>query len=204
MSEEEPIPEPPSPPTDEELPPPPTDVVDESKDYPNVKLKKSKPLATLRRAFIIFEKDLRTMAKHGLVSAVILFVFLSIVFSIMSFSMKQAVQFKFEGSGDDGDQGIPGASGVNPPVASATLSPSGPVVAGTSVTLDASSSTDNSRIVYYQWSTEDGARDVNFYGPIAHFTFDAVGSYDVRLTVVDDEWNMNETSAHLEVTRASS
>ena len=53
MSEEEPIPEPPSPPTDEELPPPPTDVADESKDYPNIKLKKSKPLATLRRAFII-------------------------------------------------------------------------------------------------------------------------------------------------------
>ena len=204
MSEEEPIPEPPSPPTDEELPPPPTDVADESKDYPNIKLKKSKPLATLRRAFIIFEKDLRTMAKHGLVSAVILFVFLSIVFSIMSFSMKQAVQFKFEGSGDGGDQGIPGASGVNPPVASATLSPSGPVVAGTSVNFDASSSTDNGRIVYYQWSTQDGARDINLYGPIAQFTFDAVGSYDVRLTVVDDEWNMNETSAHLEVTRASS
>ncbi len=204
MSEEEPIPEPPSPPTDEELPPPPTDVVDESKDYPDIKLKKSKPLATLRRAFVIFEKDLRTMAKHGLVSAVILFVFLSIVFSIMSFSMKQAVQFKFEGSGNGEDQGIPGASGVNPPVARATLSPSGPVVAGTSVTLDASSSTDNSRIVYYQWSTQDGARDIDFYGPIAHFTFDAVGSYDVRLTVVDDEWNMNETSTHLEVTRASS
>ena len=204
MNDEGMTPEPPAPLSDDELPPPPTDVAAESKDYPDIKVKKTKPLATIRRAFIIFEKDIRTMAKHGLISAVILFIFLAIVFSIMSFSMKQAVQFKFEGNGDGGNKGVPGASGVNLPSPRATLIPSGSVVVGTSVTMDGTGSTDNGKIVFYQWNTTDGARDIAFYGPITHFTFYAIGSYDVYLTVVDDEWNMNETSVHLEVTRASS
>jgi len=203
LSDDEMTPEPPAPLSDDELPPPPSDIAIESNDFPELKVKKPKPLATIRRAFIIFEKDIRTMAKHGLVSAVILFIFLAIVFSIMSFSMKQAVQFSFEGNGAGGDKGIPGASGVNPPAVRATLSPSVSVVAGTSVTMDGTGSTDNGRIVFYQWNTTDGVRDIDLYGPIAHFTFYAIGSYDVYLTVVDDEWNMNKTSVHLEVTRAS-
>ena len=203
MSDEGMTPEPPAPLSDDELPPPPTDVAAESKDYPDIKVKKSKPLATIRRAFIIFEKDIRTMAKHGLVSAVILFIFLVIVFSIMSFSMKQAMQFSFDQGGDGGGKGIPGASGVDPPTARAVVTPSGSVPSGTSVTLDASSSIDNSRIVYYVWSTSDGSRDVEFYGPTAHPTLYSVGSYHVQLTVVDDEWNINETSLVVDVTRAT-
>jgi hypothetical protein len=196
-------PEPPAPLSDDELPPPPSDIVPEPKDFPELKVKKPKPLSTIRRAFIIFEKDVRTMAKHGLVSAVILFIFLIIVFSIMSFSMKQAMQFSFDQGGDGGDKGIPGASGVDPPTASAMLTPSGSVVSGTSVTLDASGSADNSRIVYYVWNVNDGARDMDLYGQTAHLTFYAVGSYHVHLTVVDDEWNLNESSLVVEVTRAA-
>lgn len=193
-------PEPPAPLSDDELPPPPSDVAAESKNFPEIKVKKPKPLSTIRRAFIIFEKDIRTMAKHGLISAVILFIFLVIVFSIMSFSMKQAMQFSFDQMGDGGDKGIPGASGVDPPTARAVLTPSGSVASGTSVTLDASTSTDNSRIVYYVWSVSDGALDVSLYGPTAHMTLYSVGSYHVQLTVVDDEWNFNETSSVVEVT----
>jgi len=195
--------EPPAPLSDDELPPPPSDIATESKDFPELKVKKPKPLSTIRRAFIIFEKDIRTMAKHGLFSAVILFIFLVIVFSIMSFSMKQAMQFSFDQGGDGGDKGIPGASGVDPPTARAVLTPSGSVTSGTSVTLDASSSTDNSRIVYYVWNVNDGARDVSLYGPTVHMTPYSVGSYHIQLTVVDDEWNRNDTSMVVEVTRAA-
>jgi len=201
MNDNEMVPEPPAPPSDDELPPPPTDIVAESKGFPELKIKKPKPLATIRRAFIIFEKDIRTMAKHGLVSAVILFIFLAIVFSIMSFSMKQAMQFSFDQGGES--KGIPGASGVDPPTANTAVTPSGSIVAGTSVTLDASTSTDNGRIVYYAWSIKDGVRDVDLYGQMVHFTFYAVGSFDVQLTVVDDEWNINETSVKIEVARAT-
>ena len=203
MSDDGMTPEPPAPLSDDELPPPPSDIVPESKDFPELKVKKPKPLSTIRRAFIIFEKDIRTMAKHGLVSAVILFIFLIIVFSIMSFSMKQAMQFSFDQGGDGGDKGIPGASGVDPPTASAMLTPSGSVASGTSVTMDASSSTDNGRIVYYVWNIYDGTRDVDLYGQTSHLTFYAVGSYHVHLTVVDDEWNFNESSLVVEVTRAT-
>ena len=199
MSDDEMIPEPPAPLSDEELPPPPSDIVTESKDFPEIKVKKPKPLSTLRRAFIIFEKDIRTMAKHGLISAVILFIFLIIVFSIMSFSMKQAMQFSFDQGSDGESKGIPGASGVDLPVARAILTPSGSVPAGTSVTLDASSSTDNSRIVYYVWNVNDESRDVDLYGQTSHITFYAAGSYHIHLTVVDDEWNLNETGLVVDV-----
>ena len=202
MSDDGMTPEPPAPLSDDELPPPPSDIAKESTDFPELKVKKPKPLSTIRRAFVIFEKDIRTMAKHGLVSAVILFIFLVIVFSIMSFSMKQAMQFSFDQGGDGGGKGIPGASGVNLPTASAILTPSGSVASGTSVTLDASSSTDNSRIVYYVWNVNDGARDVSLYGPTAQMTLYSVGSYHIQLTVVDDEWNVNETSMVVDVTRA--
>jgi len=203
LSDDEVTPEPPAPLSDDELPPPPSDIATESKDFPELKVKKPKPLSTIRRAFIIFEKDIRTMAKHGLVSAVILFIFLVIVFSIMSFSMKQAVQFSFDQGGDGDSKGIPGSSGIDLPTARAVLSQSGNIVTGTSVTLDASTSTDNGRIVYYQWSVSNQGRDLNFYGPIAHVTLYSIGSCHIDLTVVDDEWNVNETSVIVNVVRAS-
>ena len=203
MSDDEMTPEPPAPLSDDELPPPPTDIAVESMDFPELKVKKPKPLSTIRRAFVIFEKDIRTMAKHGLISAVILFIFLVIVFSIMSFSMKQAMQFSFDQGGDGESKGIPGASGVDPPTAIVMLTPSSSITAGTTVTLDASSSTDNGRIVYYVWSVSNQGRDADLYGPTVHLTLYSVGSCHISLMIVDDEWNFNETSLVVDVARAS-
>jgi hypothetical protein len=190
----------PEPPMDDELPPPPSDMPGQTRQYKDLKIKKSGPFATVKRAVTIFEKDLRTMAKHGLISAVILFIFLAVVFSIMSFSMKQAMQFSFEGDGDG--KGIPGASGVDPPMAIASVSPGNSVSASTTVTLDATGSTDNSKIVYYAWSIGSDGDELQLFGEVVHYTFYAIGAYEVHLTVVDDDWNMNESSAHIDVAMA--
>ena len=88
--------------------------------YPEIKVKRSGPFATLRRAVTIFEKDLRTMAKHGLISSVIMVVFLGVVFTIASSLMAMALTFEFGEGGDGGDgEGInlPGATESVPPVA---------------------------------------------------------------------------------------
>jgi len=203
-SEDLPPPEPPmpEPPMDDELPPPPSDIAEQTKRFKELKIRKSGPLATVKRAVTIFEKDLKTMAKHGLTSAIILFIFLLVVFSIMSFSMKQAMQFSFDGDGEN--KGLPGASGVDPPTARATVSPGSSVSVPAAVTLDATSSTDNSRIVYYVWDiSNNGDNSFQLYGDVVHYTFYAVGSYDVHLAVIDDDWNMNESYAHIEVARAA-
>lgn len=202
MSEEENIPAPPS---DEELPPPPSEMADETKHFGELKVKKTKPLATVRRAFIIFEKDLRTMAKHGLVSAVILFVFLAFVFYIMSFTMQQAMKIDLNG-GDGGKEGggIPAGSGVDPPVAQLSVIPGTTITSGTDLTFDASASTDNKQIVFYVWNTNDGYQDMQLYGETVHYTFYAVGTHEVRLTVVDGEWNTNESTVTINVSPAAS
>jgi hypothetical protein len=119
----------------------------------------------------------------------------------MSFSMKQAMQFSFEGEGKD--NGIPGASGVDPPTARVSVSPTGTVTASTTVTLDASGSTDNGKLMYFAWEIDTGEKGFQLYGEVVRYTFYANGSYDIHLMVVDDEWNMNETLAHIEVTRAT-
>ena len=196
-----------APPPDDELPPPPKDIAEQSKSAGETKIKKPKPLSTIRRAFIIFEKDLRTMAKHGLISALILFVFLAIVFYIMSFTMEQAVKFDFGGGdGDGGDDGggIPAGTGVNVPVAHMSIAPTSNVAAGTSLTLDATASTDNSRIEFYVWEIDDGYQEQEVFGSVVHHTFNAVGNYEVHLTVVDDEWNMNETASTVQVSNTDS
>jgi len=189
MSEEEPFPPAPS---EDELPPPPSDIAEDANKYKPVIVKKTKPLATIRRAFIIFEKDLRTMAKHGLVSAVILFIFLSVIFTIMSFSMKESMKFSLGGEGG-GKEGFPGATGVDPPLAVISGVPDGSITAGLTVTLDASSSTDNNQIVFYVWNVGGEGGDTEMFGKTVQYTFYIVGSYEVRLTVVDNEWNFNET-----------
>lgn len=204
MTPPEPPPEetpevPPLPPPDDELPPPPSDIAEQTKHFPELKVKKTKPLATIRRAFIIFEKDLRTMAKHGLLGAVILMIFLAVVFYIMSYTMEMAVSFEF-GEGEDGPGGnFPGATENIPPVADARISPGPIVTAGTPVTLDATHSTDNAEIVYYGWSFWDGVRDVEMYGDTVSCWFNAVGNFEVHLTVVDSSWNFNETKVNVTV-----
>ena len=187
----------PPPPADDELPPPPPDMEQEVQEYPALKPKKSGPVAALRRAVTIFEKDLRTMAKHGLISSIIMAVFMGIVFTIASVLMSMALTFEFEGGGDGDDIHLPGATESVPPTADA--GPDRTVDAGTVVTFDASGSTDNSDIVYYAWRFQDSGREVELYGVSATHEFMASGDYEVHLMVVDSSWNTGEDTMTLTV-----
>ena len=191
----------PVPPAEEELPPPPADIAEEAKQFPPISVKKTKPLATVRRAFVIFEKDLRTIVKHGLISSIILAVFLSIVFYIASFAMEQALTFRFE----DGEDGPIQGSGINPPVIDMRISPSSGILsAGTTVNLDLSHSTDNSQIVYYEWEIAGEHTEIKLYGPTCGYTFDEVGEFTIHAFIVDDEWNFVEANRSVRVNPSTS
>ena len=185
----------PPPPNDDELPPPPSDMAEESNHYPGIKIKKSGTFATLRRAVTIFEKDLRTMAKHGLISSVVLLIFLALIFYIASYTMTFALTFEF-GEGEDG-MSIPGATEFEDPVADAGADRT--IHAGQTIPLDASGSTDNAEIVYYIWNFRDCDRQIERYGETVEYTFMAVGTYDINLVVVDSSWNMNESEVTITV-----
>lgn len=192
-------PQEPGPPHDME---PPQGMAREPDEYPDIKVKKSGPLGTMRRAVTIFEKDLRTMAKHGLISSIIVAVFLGIVFSIASYSMSLALSIDFgdgEGGGDGGgdDINLPGATESVDPVADAGSDRT--VDAGTVVTLDGSGSTDNAEIVYYSWRFEENFIEVELYGEVVTHRFMAAGEYNISLTVVDSSWNMDEADFMLRV-----
>ena len=189
------------PPEDDELPPPPSDIAEDTKKFKGLKVEKSGPMATLRRAFTIFEKDIRTMAKHGLVSAVVLAIFLGLVFFIMSYAMEQAMRIDINDmGGKDGGPDI--GTGVNPPTANA--GPDRSVNPGQTVTLSASGSTDNGQIVYYAWNYEDQRRSVELYGETVTCSFSAAGTYEVHLAVVDNEFNMGEDSVNITVDHVGS
>ncbi len=165
--------------------------------YSEVKLRKSGPLATLRRAGTIFQKDLGTMAKHGLISSIIVAVFLGIVFSIASYSMSIALTMDF-GDGGDGDEiNLPGGTETVPPIP--VPGPDRTVEAGTLVTMDGSASTDNAEIVYYSWYFYENSVDVDLYGEVVAYRFMAAGTYTVTLSVVDSSWNMAEANFALTV-----
>jgi PKD repeat protein len=71
-----------------------------------------------------------------------------------------------------------------PPIASFTLSPTEPIVNET-VTFDASASSDpDGTIVSYAWDFGDGASDS---GAIVEHAYTAAGTYDVSLTVTDND-----------------
>lgn len=190
----------PPPPPDDELPPPPPEMEQTAVQYPDFKVKRSGPFATLRRAVTIFEKDLRTMAKHGLISSVILVVFLGVIFTISSVLMSMALTFEFGGDGEDIN--LPGATEEIPPVADPDSDRT--VDAGTLVTLDGSGSTDNAQIIYYMWTFEDSGRDIELYGDVATYRFMAAGDYEIRLMVVDSSWNTDEDSIMLTVENTGS
>lgn len=196
----------PAPPGEDELPPPPSDIAKETKQYGDIKVKKTKPLASVRRAFVIFEKDIGTMAKHGLVSSIVLFVFLALVFYIASFTMEQVIKADIGGGdGGEGDgSGIPKGSGENLPTAHLSVTPGTTFNAGTTVTLDASGSSDDNQITFYVWNFDDGYEEVQLFGETLQYTFRAVGTFDVRLMVVDDEWNHNESMTTVSVSPATS
>lgn len=199
---EEHLPEPPpdEPVSDQELPPPPPEGTEITEHYPPLRIRKPGPAAAIRRAFTIFEKDLRTMAKHGLVSAVILFVFLGVVFTITSYAMSEVMKIDL-GGGPEGDgEGpgpLPGSTDRVPPVAEAGSDLVVP--SGTTVTLDASASTDNEGLFYYMWEFEENGQKVQLFGETVEHTFYAVGHYEVELRVWDTSWNMASDDISVEV-----
>jgi PKD repeat protein len=71
----------------------------------------------------------------------------------------------------------------DPPTAGFDYHPSIPTV-GTSVTFDASASTDDDEIVRYEWRFGDGTRETTADERVSH-TYDDDGSYTVTLTVTD-------------------
>jgi hypothetical protein len=186
---------------DSELPPPPEDMAAHVNHFKEIKTVRSGPFATVKRAFTIFEKDFRTMAKHGLISSVVIAVFLGLIFYIMSFAMNEAVQFQLFQEGED-DISYPGATESVPPVADAGNDRD--IDAGDTITLDASGSTDNSALVYWMWTFWDGSVDVELYGEVVEYTFENVGDHTVTLMVVDSSWNTGEDEISVIVSPSTS
>ncbi len=188
------------PPPDDELPPPPADIADRGKDFPPLKTRKPTPLANLKRSAAIFEKDLRTVAKHGLVGAIILLIVLGAIFYVLSFAMQQMVMMNLSGGDNENGPGpLPGTTDKTAPVALMNLG-SSPILADTLVTLDASASYDaDSSIIYYIWNFKDQDRSVELYGRTVTHTFMATGDYNITLTVVDAAWNMAQSNGTLTV-----
>ena len=84
-----------------------------------------------------------------------------------------------------------------PPAANFTITPASPVAVGTTVTLDASSSTDDVGIVAWDWDFEsDGSFDAN--GEIVTYTPTAAGSQVVRLRVTDTSGQFDNESQPLD------
>jgi PKD repeat protein len=86
-----------------------------------------------------------------------------------------------------------------PPVAALAITPGTQVVAGTTITGDASSSTDpDGRIVRYAWDL-DGNGQWGDGGVTHSITLSTPGDYIVGLRVYDDDGNMTETHAAVHV-----
>jgi PKD repeat protein len=80
-----------------------------------------------------------------------------------------------------------------PPIASFTFSPENPVVAQT-ITFNASNSTDpDGNITSYEWDFGDG-NNTNTTEPITTYSYASAGTYNVNLTVTDDDGAPNPTS----------
>ncbi len=194
-------------PRDEELPPPPSDMVDQANKFPPLNTRKPGFGAALRRAGVIFGKDVSTMAKHGLVGSVIVFALLIVVFLISSYAMLQIVTIKMgdgEGKGDGGDgPNLSNDGSLIAKAGSSIFTPS--IISGTSVTLDASGSTHRANIMYEEWRIvgRDGqlAEDVTLYGSPRNYVFHAIGQYEVALSVVDSDFNYDEDNFTVNVTR---
>ena len=192
-----------SPPTDDELPPPPTDIKESTKDFLPIKTRKPGAGAALKRAGAIFGKDARTIAKHGLISSVILLVFLLIVFYISSYAMFMFVTTGFGEEGGNGDGNKTGENnGPNLGNDGSLVASAGSdrtISAGALVTLDSSGSTHEADIMYVEWRIENQNKSNSgdqstVYGPTAQYRFYEVGKFTVRLTVVDSRWNLAEAN----------
>jgi hypothetical protein len=76
------------------------------------------------------------------------------------------------------------------------------ITVGEDVTLDASNSTDNHRIVNYTWTFQDGGEDVTLYGPNPTYTFTRPGTYVITLTVRDAAGNTDTSTVTIIVDEA--
>jgi len=91
-------------------------------------------------------------------------------------------------------EGIPN----QPPVASFSYSPQNPVVNET-ITFDASASTDpDGNITSYEWDFGDG-NVTNTTHEILNHSYSEAGSYEVTLTVTDDDGVTNSTTKEITV-----
>jgi ABC-type Na+ efflux pump permease subunit len=209
------LPEPPGVTTlaDDELPPPPADLAEATKKFPPIKTRKPGTGAGLRLAGAIFGKDVRTIAKHGLISSVILLVFLMVIFSIASYSMFMFVSTGFgeKGNGGNGnntsDGGGPNLGNDGSLVAVAGSDQT--VLAGSLVTLDSSGTDHAADIVFVQWSVENHNKSgwsdsPSLYGPTVDYRFYEVGNFTVRLMVVDARWNLAEANFTVRVMQLNS
>ena len=86
---------------------------------------------------------------------------------------------------------------VVPPTPRIEFSPAVPLV-GDLVTFDATTSTDDGRIVAYEWDL-DGDREFERTGPVVERRYTTGGTYLVELVVVDDDTEANATSVAVRV-----
>lgn len=189
-------------PTDEELPPPPSDIAMQTKQFQPLKTRKPGSASALKRAGVIFGKDLSTIAKHGLVGSVILIVFLMVIFYIASYAMFMLVTTS---EGDDGGGNGPNLSNDGSLVADAGNDRT--VSAGTVVALDSSGTTHRADLKYVEWRIDSqsgqSSNEISLYGPQVSYKFNEVGIYKVDLTVVDADWNMDDSNITVTVNPSS-
>ena len=198
---------------DDELPPPPADLAEGTRKFSPIKTRKPGVGAGLKLAGAIFGKDVRTIAKHGLVSSVILLVFLMVTFYIASYSMFMVASTPFgeKGNGGGGNKtsGDGGPNLGNDGSLVAIAGSDRTVPAGSLVTLDSSATEHAADIMFVQWTIENhnssGWSDSpSLYGPTAQYTFYEVGTFTVRLMVVDARWNLAEANFTVTVNHKTS
>ena len=214
----EPVPEPepvaPAPvarPPEDELPPPPADLKEEAKKFPAIKTKKPGAGAALKRAGAIFGKDVRTFGKHGLVSSVILLVFLTVIFYIASYTMYSFVTSGFgQDNGNDNSTSQDNGPNLGNDGTLVAYAGSNQIIsAGTSITLDSTSTEHKAAIMYVEWQIDSqdqsGWNDpVTLYGPTAQYRFYEAGRFSVNLAVVDANWNMAQANFTVTVNPSTS
>ncbi len=81
---------------------------------------------------------------------------------------------------------------TEPPVA--MPGPDRTVDMGTTVTLDASASTDNVAVTGYVWTFVYDGEEVHLFDPVEEFAFPIPGRYQIELRVRDAEGNVNASS----------
>ncbi len=196
---------------EDELPPPPEEVAESAKGFPPIKTRKPGAGAALRRAGAVFGKDAGTIAKHGLVSSVILLVFLMLIFYIASYAMFTFVTTGF-GQGGDGGDGKDGSGGPvlgNDGTLVAIAGADRTINAGDTLSLDSSATEHSAPIMYVQWTIENTnsswwGDSPSVYGPMAQYRFYEAGTFKVEMMVVDAKWNGASDNFTVTVDRSTS